>query len=98
MSTSNQITRWYIIYMILFIVSCNQRKAPQSAQSESGHKHTLISTENNVSLSDWSLSSEDLGLKGQSWSVNMVELKGGKQDGVHLIEVDNGRMKLSVIP
>ncbi|MBC2654129.1 aldose 1-epimerase family protein [Pseudomonas sp. MSSRFD41] len=45
------------------------------------------------------LSSEQLGLKTkQPFSVTVRTLHGGRQEGVSIIEIDNGLMKLSVVP
>ena len=65
---------------------------------EPSHKTTIISVDNNISLEDWSLEASDLGIEGANWDVKMIELKGGKQEGVQLIKVDNGAMEFTVIP
>jgi hypothetical protein len=50
-------------------------------------------------LDEWSVSSADLGIAvDPPFSVKKSILHGGKQEGVELIEVDNGRMAISVIP
>lgn len=81
------------------LISCNQQNITQSNTMIPSYKNILISAENNVSNSEWSLSSEDLDPGSESpWSVNLTELKGGKQDGVKIIDVNNGKMNISVIP
>jgi hypothetical protein len=48
---------------------------------------------------EWSVSSTDLGIPAEPpFSVKKSILHGGKQEGVELIEIDNGRMTISVIP
>ena len=48
---------------------------------------------------EWSISSIDLGIAADPpFSVKKNILHGGKQEGVELVEVDNGRMTVSVIP
>lgn len=48
---------------------------------------------------EWSISSIDLGIAADPpFSVKKNILHGGKQEGVELVEVDNGRMTISVIP
>jgi Domain of unknown function (DUF4432) len=50
-------------------------------------------------IDDWSVSSSDIGIAADPrFSVKKSILHGGKQEGVELIEVDNGRMTVSVIP
>jgi hypothetical protein len=52
-----------------------------------------------VKEGDWSISSAQLGLNvDPAFSIAKRTLHGGKQEGVEMIEVDNGRMKVSVIP
>lgn len=48
---------------------------------------------------DWSISSSDLGIATELFfTVSKHILHGGKQDGVELIEIDNGIMTITVIP
>jgi uncharacterized protein DUF4432 len=48
---------------------------------------------------DWSISNTQLGITaGPAFSINKRTLHGGKQEGVELIEVANGRLTFSVIP
>jgi hypothetical protein len=52
-----------------------------------------------VKEGDWSISSAGLGLNTDfAFGIAQRTLHGGRQEGVELIEVDNGRMKISVIP
>jgi len=45
------------------------------------------------------LSSDNfVGYEGPAWRISKLTLKGGKQQGVDLVEVDNGRMTVVVIP
>ncbi len=69
----------------------------QSDLSSPSFNNTLISVDKNIAVSDWSLTASDLGLEGD-WSVNMVTLRGGKQEGVKLITMDNGALTFTVIP
>lgn len=48
---------------------------------------------------NWRMTSEELGIKApQPFTVSMRTLHGGRQEGVSLIEIDNGTMKMTVIP
>ncbi|MCO7571724.1 aldose 1-epimerase family protein [Pseudomonas chlororaphis] len=45
------------------------------------------------------ITSEQLGLKtAQPFSVTLRTLHGGRQEGVSIIDIDNGQMKLSLVP
>jgi hypothetical protein len=48
---------------------------------------------------DWKISSDDLGLTPtKPFSVVQRILRGGRQEGVSVIEIDNGAMRVSVVP
>jgi hypothetical protein len=49
-------------------------------------------------VEDWSISSSDLGITtGPPFTVSRRILRGGKQEGVELIDIDNGIMTITVI-
>jgi hypothetical protein len=60
----------------------------------------LTDSAKNISVKDWRISSEDVGIAtdGPKWSVVKRVLAGGRQEGVEVIEVDNGLMKFTVVP
>ncbi len=60
----------------------------------------LTDAKNNVSVKEWKISSEDAGTvsDGPGWSVTKRVLAGGKQEGVEVIEVDNGLLKFTAVP
>jgi hypothetical protein len=69
---------------------------PRAAQSG---RYLLTSAEQNIDLGDWQISGRETGVAPDiPWSVRRQRLHGGKQDGVDLITVDNGRMKITLIP
>ena len=48
---------------------------------------------------NWEISSQDLGLKpSKPFSVRMRLLHGGRQEGVCVVDIDTGAMKISVVP
>jgi len=48
---------------------------------------------------DWQITSQELGLKiDKPFSVGLRILHGGRQEGVTIIDVDTGAMKISVVP
>jgi Domain of unknown function (DUF4432) len=60
----------------------------------------LIDSANNLSVNQWQLTAADAGDKASraAWSVEKRQLTGGRQDGVDIIEVDNGALKFTVVP
>jgi hypothetical protein len=60
----------------------------------------LTDATRNVSVKEWSISSEQAGAApdGPRWTVTKRLLTGGRQEGVEVIEVDNGLMKFTVVP
>ena len=59
---------------------------------------TLTDTTEGVDLTDWSVRAEHVAGTPGGWSVSKRRLSGGKQDGVSVVEIDNGRMKIFVVP
>lgn len=60
---------------------------------------SLTSVASNLRVGDWQLSHRDLKLPAKvAWSVRQRTLHGGKQEGVEVIEVDNGVLRFTVIP
>ena len=60
----------------------------------------LTDSARNVSVKDWKTTSDDSGIAsaGPRWSVIKRVLAGGRQEGVEVIDVDNGVMKFTVVP
>ena len=59
----------------------------------------LISVEENLRVEKWSLSSSDFPFQGGgNWSIQKRTLHGGSQEGVDVIDVDNGTLQFRVIP
>jgi hypothetical protein len=60
----------------------------------------LTDSKRNVSVKEWSISSDEFGdaAGGIRWRVAKRLLAGGRQEGVEVIEVDNGLMKFTVVP
>ncbi len=68
------------------------------AQSLPLHQ-VLTSERDGVHAESWQISGDDLKSKAQgAWSVRKSTLHGGKQEGVDIIEVNNGRLRFVVIP
>ncbi|MBA2588655.1 MAG: aldose 1-epimerase family protein [Alphaproteobacteria bacterium] len=73
--------------------------APLPALAAAGeHSKLLIDTATNLATANWKVSSADWAKDGPAWSVQLRTLHGGRQEGVQVIEVDNGAMSLTVVP
>jgi hypothetical protein len=60
----------------------------------------LTDAKRNVSVKEWTVSSDEFAdaAGGIRWRVAKRQLTGGRQEGVEVIEVDNGLMKFTVVP
>ena len=61
-------------------------------------EHTLISSSKNVNVGDFEISNDDYGFNTSAWSVKKYTLHGGKQEGVEIIEIDNGHLVIKIVP
>jgi len=69
-----------------------------SSQAAEPYRITLTSSSKQIHLDHWSLSGADVTPEHPDWSITKQTLHGGKQEGVDLITVDNGKIRFSVIP
>jgi hypothetical protein len=59
----------------------------------------LTDSDRGVDRPSWQLDSESLpSYEGPPWSVRKFKLRGGKQEGVQLVQIDNGAMALTLVP
>jgi galactose mutarotase-like enzyme len=73
--------------------------ATTTAASPPLFHQVLISARQGIHIDSWGLSCHELPLETTAaWSVKKYTLHGGKQEGVDVIEVDNGRLRFMVIP
>jgi hypothetical protein len=62
-------------------------------------EYVLSDAETGKRETDWSITSRELGIASDpSFNVRSRTLHGGKQEGVEVIDVDNGRMSFTVVP
>lgn len=62
------------------------------------YRHVITDSEHNVQQEAVEITPATLGLgSGGSWSVTKQTLRGGKQEGVGLITIDNGRLQIDLI-
>jgi hypothetical protein len=60
---------------------------------------TLIDASGNVVTAHWKVNAADWGDKnGPAWKVELRTLHGGRQEGVQVIDVQNGVMKFTIVP
>lgn len=72
---------------------------PHEAAVAQTVRHVLTSVERNIDVETFQITARDTGVApGIPWSVRRQRLHGGKQDGVDLIVVDNGRMTITIVP
>lgn len=72
---------------------------PKPKPQPTPFRKTLISAEKSIRVDAWNASQRDLKIRGMKpWSVRKLTLHGGRQEGVDLIEVDNGVLRFTVIP
>lgn len=62
------------------------------------YNKTLTSVKENLLVETWEAVAEDTTPGAPGWSVKKMTLHGGKQEGVDIIVVDNGRLKFTVCP
>lgn len=58
----------------------------------------LTDVNTNTNVEDWRTSSEELSLGAGEWHIEKRRLRGGTQDGVDMVEVNNGRLSFTVVP
>jgi hypothetical protein len=63
------------------------------------YRQTLTSASRNIHFDTWQVTHRDFDFKSVApWSVRKYTLHGGKQEGVDVIVVDNGKLSFTVIP
>jgi Domain of unknown function (DUF4432) len=81
----------------------NMKDKTSSFDADSGtagrpYKKTLTSVKDNLLVETWGVAAEEITPRAPGWSVKKMTLHGGKQEGVDVIVVDNGRLKFTVCP
>jgi len=69
-----------------------------AASSGKSYRKTLTSVTDNVHVDEWELTAGEVVAGAQGCSIRKLTLQGGKQEGVDVIVVDNGKLKFSVCP
>jgi hypothetical protein len=82
------------ILLIMALMAC---ALPASAAGE--HAKVLIDAASNLATANWKISSAEWGSKNMpAWSAQLRTLHGGRQEGVQVIEVDNGALTFTIVP
>ncbi len=72
---------------------------PDARLSAQAARYVLTSVDQNIDVGDWQIGGRETGIAPDvRWSVRRQRLHGGKQDGVDLIVIDNGRMTITLVP
>src|SRR5262249_43433773 len=78
---------------------CLLMTATALANATDDFRQTLTSVERGIHVDSWKVTKRGLKVPGATaWSVEKFTLHGGKQEGVDVIIVDNGKLKFSVVP
>src|SRR5688572_3125218 len=72
---------------------------PDSTVRAQHNRYVLTSVQKNIDVGDWRIDARKTGVApGVPWSVRRWRLHGGKQDGVDLIAIDNGKLTITLVP
>lgn len=87
------------LLLVAFVITLWSVMPGNSARAQQSGRYVLTSVEQNIDLENWQITARETGVApGVAWSVRKQRLHGGKQDGVDLIVVDNGRLTITVVP
>jgi hypothetical protein len=82
-------------HILAAIATCGF-SAPAWAAGE--HSKVLTDISANLITPGWKVTSAEWARSGPAWSVELKTLHGGRQEGVQVIEVDNGAMNFTIVP
>ncbi len=74
------------------------KSAETGANTAEPFRKVLISANDNSRVETAQINGKDVTPDSPNWSVRKLTLHGGKQEGVDVIVVDNGRLKFTVVP
>ena len=80
------------LLILTALLACTGPALAASEQSK-----VLIDADSNLATAEWKISSAEWGGKS-AWKVALRTLHGGRQEGVQVIEVDNGAMTFTIVP
>jgi hypothetical protein len=62
------------------------------------YSKVLTDAANDISIKEWTLDPQQAGSSSGNWSLRKKILTGGRQEGVEVIQVDNGLLRFTVVP
>jgi galactose mutarotase-like enzyme len=73
--------------------------SPNSISGAEPFRKLLTSSDRNIRVESWEITSKKVAPKSPApWSVRKLTLRGGKQEGVDLIVVNNGKLEITLVP
>ncbi len=69
-----------------------------ASMTANAKEFVLTDSEKNIKQGKWSISSKDLGIKSEIFSVENVILKGGKQEGTELLTIKSNNFSIKLSP
>jgi len=69
-----------------------------SAWADGEHSKVLTDISANLTNTSWKVTSAEWAKGGPAWSVELKTLHGGRQEGVQVIEANNGAMTFTIVP
>jgi hypothetical protein len=86
------------LLITFFTLGAEPVEAAPETRSPAVHR-VLIDVAENLRLAEWSVDASSADLETQArWSVRKHVLHGGKQEGVDVVDVDNGVLSFRVLP
>lgn len=92
------------IYRLVITLACLCGSIPATAHDQSESGHSIVLTDSNSSFRTESrrIHSSDVGIafpeSMPEWTIEKSTLHGGKQEGCELVTIDNGAMRIVVVP
>jgi hypothetical protein len=84
------------LWLIVVAFTIAMSGEPPVAQNA---RYVLTSVDQNIDVGSWQIGPRETGVaRDVPWSVRRQRLRGGKQDDVDLIVIDNGRLQITVVP
>jgi hypothetical protein len=90
---------WLLLATIAAFVMILPLGVTRGADPDSSYRYVVTSAGAGRTAESFTLSHRDLpALKTGPWSVTQTVLHGGRQEGVDLVTIDNGKLRITLIP
>ncbi len=84
---------------LFFILTALMLMSKSAAADDQNYAQLLTSSSQNINIESWEKISHDVTPDCPvAWSIRKFRLHGGKQEGVDLVVVDNGKLQITIIP